>query len=348
MPKPPISNTAYASPAHQVAQPATSRHQWSNVIGKLICGFLGLALVALCFLNRVAIEDYIKGLRYQPTTAMAEIQSSLGLTSTGERIFRASYPTLESRDEFNRDCESFDAEVSVLGCYASHKIYVYNIEEPELAGIRESTTAHELLHAVWERLSGIDKNRLVPLLEDVYRTNESSLKDTLDGYAESERLDELYVRAATQIAALPSELETHYATYFTDRAQLVKFYTSYITPFEELSRNIDTLSDELELLRTDIDTRTATYESRSDAFNRAVDEFNRCAETAGCFASDYAFTSRRRELVAEQGALDSLYDELNSLIDSYNTKVDEYNSNVLRSNDLQNVINSNAERKENL
>lgn len=320
----------------------------TSLIAKILGVVFGIGLVALLFFNRIVITDYIKGFSYSPTPEIAEISSALNLASSGARIFRASSPVLESRDDFNRDCASFDAEVSILGCYTNEKIYVYNITEPTLAGIRESTTAHELLHAIYARLSDAQKSRLSPLLNEVYQKNESSLKSTLESYDEAGRTEELYVRSATQIAELPAELESHFAKFFANRAAIVQFYNNYITPFTELNAKIDALGAELETLRAEIDTKTADYTSRSEAFNSSVAEFNSCADTPGCFSSDYEFSSRRRALVSEQNSLDALYEALNSLIDDYNTKVDDYNSNVLRSNDLQNVINSNSERKETL
>lgn len=312
---------------------------------KTLLGIFGglalLAVLVLGFLNRVAIVDTFKGLSYAPSPEIAQIESSLNLTPAGTRIFHATNPTLESRDDFNIHCESFNAEIAVLGCFSGDHVYVYNVEDPELAGIRESTTAHELLHAIWLRLPGVEKNRLVPLLESAYTANQSTLKDTIESYDESERLDELYVRAATQLYELPSELEAHYAKYFRDRTTILGFYDSYIAPFNELNAEIEAMSHEMETLRQTIDAKTADYEARSNSYNRAVDEFNACANTVGCF-TDAAFYARRAELVAEQGNLDALYAELNNLINSYNDKVDSYNANVLHNNTLQSLINSNS------
>jgi len=45
-------------------------------------------------------------------------------------------------------------------------------------------------------------------------------------------------------------------------------------------------------------------------------------------------------LLAEQSALQTLYDELSTLIAQYNTKVKEYNSSVLYNEKLNTIINS--------
>ena len=304
----------------------------------LLCVALGFTF----YRYRSDISDYLKAKSYVPSEEMSGIRSALDLTPKGTRIFNASAPVLDSRDDFNRDCNSSDPGLAVYGCYYLDTIYVYDIDSPELAGIRESTTAHELLHAVWARLSGLEKNELIPLLESVYAEHKTALDKTLETYDESERLDELYVRIGTQIKTLPDALEKHYAEIFSDQDKVVSFYDAYVAPFEAYNEKIATLGAEMETLKVAIDRKTAEYESSSADFSTAVAEFNSCAATIGCFSSQAAFNSRRAELVSTQNSLNSLYDSLSDLIDSYNEKVDEYNSNILNLNTLQNLANSNG------
>ncbi|MBR2587229.1 hypothetical protein IKE71_02525 [Candidatus Saccharibacteria bacterium] len=300
-------------------------------------------VIFLVFLliNKTAVVDTFKGFGYNPTPEMATVKQSLELTADGERIFNATRPLLASSEDFNYSCESHDEEVSVLGCYTGDRIYVYNVSDTKLSGIRESTSAHELLHAVWNRLPGVEKSALIPLLESFYSKN-PDLKETIDAYAESERLDELYVRVGTQIADLSTELESHYSRYFKDQDKIVSFYTAYITPFNELKTEIESLKSELDALEKEINEKSAALDARAAAFDAAVSEFNNCANTAGCFTSNAAFASRRAELVAEQQAINSDNSSLNSLIDAYNKKVETYNSSVVRSSELQSLINSNS------
>lgn len=301
-----------------------------------------LALFAFAFIYRVTFSDYLKSINYEPSADMLEIRDSLGLTPEGLRIFNATRPTLDSREDFNRDCDSSNPEFAVYGCYRDDNIFIYDVDSSDLAGFRESTTAHELLHAVWSRLSGIEKNELLPLLESAYADNRSVLEENLKIYSEDAQLDELYVRLATQIKDLPPELEEHYARIFTNQDAVVDFYESYITPFEELKTKISSLKSEIDSLETIINQTTSDYETRSAAFDSEVTEFNTCAQTLNCFSSEFTFHTRRNELLAQQNSLNELYAQLNSLIDEYNSKVEEYNSNVFHSNTLQNLVNSNS------
>ena len=301
-----------------------------------------LIIILILFLtNKTAVIDWFKGIGYNPTPAMLEVKNSLNLTPEGDRIFRATRALLASRDDFNNSCESHDEAVSVLGCYTGDRIYVYNVEDETLKGIRESTSAHELLHAVWTRLTGLEKSKLVPLLESTYQKH-PEMQETIESYPEEERIGELYVRLATQVKDLPETLESHYAKYFTNQDAVVAFYDSYIAPFNELKAQIEKLRKELDALEKEIKDRSDALDARLKTFDEDVDEFNSCADTAGCFTSNYAFASRRAELVAEQTAINAENSSLNSLIDEYNQKADVYNSSIARSSDLQNLINSNS------
>lgn len=310
-------------------------------LGIIVTSVILLGLLIFFLLNKTAVIDTFKGIGYNPTPAMLEVKNSLKLTTDGDRIFRATHAILASRDDFNSSCESHDEAVSVLGCYTGDRIYIYNVEDSSLNGIRESTSAHELLHAVWTRLSGLERSELVPLLEETYEKH-PEMQETIESYDEVERIGELYVRLATQVKDLPAELELHYAKYFEDQNLIADFYISYITPFNELTEQITTLKKELDSLEKEIASRSSALDAKLKDFDTKVDEFNRCADTAGCFTSNYAFTSRRSELVSEQQSINVENTAINALIDTYNKKADAYNSSITRSSDLQNLINSNA------
>lgn len=309
----------------------------------LTCVFAVIAICAVVFfLNRNYFIDAFNAMTYSPTPAMSEIRTKLSLTDDGTRIFNASHPVLSSREEFNDACQSHDEAVSVLGCYSSdRKVYVYNVEEETLAGIRESTSAHELLHAIWDRLPGSEKAELEPIVRKAYEEH-PELKESVESYAEDEQLGEMYVRLATQIADLPEALESHYAKYFKDQDSLVEYYGAYIAPFNELKTQIENLKVELETFEREINTRSTALDERVSEFEDAVGEFNRCADTAGCFSSDYEFRTRRSELVAEQESINAENTAINILIDAYNSKVASYNQSIARSTELQNKINSNS------
>lgn len=311
---------------------------------KLLLLLAGLGVVTFGVLNYRTIMDLVVGLGYSPSQEMSSIRSSLNLSGDGERIFNAARPVLEAKDDFNKVCDSHKEETAVLGCYTNQIIHIYDVEVEELRGIRESTTAHEFLHAVWARLSDAEKNDLKAKLEEVYKASEK-LKSELENYDEKDREDELHSRVGTEIKNLPSELENHYAKYFKDQDKIVDYYVAYIKPFEALKKQIDELAKTLEKLKKEIDAKTQEYQTRAEKLNQEIAEFNNCAGTLNCFADRGEFNARRGELSSEQAALNNLYGELEANIEEYNSKAKEYNGNILKSRDLESLINSNKEVK---
>ena len=310
----------------------------------LLAGILAAAVILV--LNRDKVYDYYRGLIYKPSSEMVKIRDSLGLTTEGEFVFNASQPVLSERDEFNANCREDDAETAILGCYAMENIYVYNIEDEQLKGIRELTAAHELLHAVFARMNDNEKDALRGDLQTVLKNNGEILQEDLSIYSTEEQFEELYVRAGTEVKKLPDNLEKHYAKVFKDQDKVVSFYDSYIAVFRRLKAELKALESELDELNSRIDSMTLEYETRARQYSTDVDQFNVCADTAGCFGSQWEFDTRRNVLVNEQVALDAMYDEITNLVNEYNDKVKVYNNDVIETNRLNDKINSNIKPKE--
>ena len=292
------------------------------------------------------IYDWYRGIIYQPSAEMATIRTKLKLTGQGEFIFNAAQPELNDAADFNENCRQDETEVAVLGCYTLGNIYVYDIKDTRLDGIRELTAAHELLHAFWAKMDNGERERLQPILNQVYKNNLIILKDDIETYAESERLEEIFVRAGTEIKELPVELEEIYARVFESQDAVVDFYDNYSAVFREMKTRLENLADELESLKSQIDEKIHEYEVGVANLEKDIINFNSCAETVGCFQSNAEFYAQRNALIACESALNVLNDEVNVLIDNYNDKVNEYNSNALESRRLQNIINSKAETTE--
>ena len=316
-----------------------------RIIGYL---FLGLVIVAMAvvFLNRQWFLDFFRGMQYKPSVEMSAIRDSLQLTDRGNFLFNAAQPELEESDVFNAYCRTGDEEIAILGCYTADNIYIYNITEKELDGIRELTTAHELLHVVFARMPEGEKGDLKQALDKVYTDNKDILEGDLESYDEAERFEELYVRAGTEVKKLPDVLEKHYAAVFKDQDKIVDYYNKYIAVFREIKAEFDKLSSEMETLNQTIEQKTKEYEIGAAQLNAEIGEFNACAETAGCFSSEYVFWTRRSNLINQQTQLDNAYNEINALIDQYNDDVEKYNANVMRNDKLNSIINSSEKVEE--
>ena len=311
---------------------------------------MGGAIVAvglagfLLYQNRINIADWISGMSYSPTPEMTAVENELSLTEDGKRILYATHPTLEQRDDFNYLCDSHNQDITILGCYTDNRIYLYDINEQSLAGVKESTLAHELLHAVWERMPESEKNRISKILTEVYENEQykSLLAEDLELYDESKRMDELHSRIGTEIVELPEELEAHYAKYFKNQDSLVAHYNNYITPFREISAKLKEISGKIKELEATIDEQSKSYYELAEKLSSDIKEFNQCAEKSGCFESISAFQKARNELVTRKAEIEEMFTKVNDLIKQYNTLRDEYNENYLRGKTLESIINSNA------
>jgi len=310
---------------------------WFAVIAVVVAA-IGVGI----WLNREWFYDYWRGMTYEPSAEIVQIRDKLGLTERGIFLFNASQPELNERDDFNNNCPTSNVETAVLGCYTEKSIYIYNINNEELAGIRELTAAHELLHAVWARMGEEERRGFVSELTRVFDDNQARLSEELDSYEVDEKQEELYVRAGTEVKDLPEGLERHFAEIFTEQDRIVDYYEGYIGVFERIEAEMDGLTDEMEKLKSEIDTKTLDYEQRMARLNADIVSFNSCAVVVGCFEDENAFYARRGVLVAEQEALAILYDEMGGLVDDYNELVEKYNKDVMYSNKLSNIVNSHS------
>lgn len=323
-----------------MAKPNRLARHIAIITGIILAVFLGV----FYYSNRIFISDLISSAAFTPSEQITDITARLDLTDRAKTMLFATHPALSSRDDFSAHCNPDQDDISVLGCYTNGKIYLFDIKEDDLSGIIESTTAHELLHAAWERLDAPTKNKISAELTAVYNDSKyhDLLAEDLSIYDDSERIDELHSRVGTEITDLPSSLETYYARYFKNQDQIVKYYDGYIAPFRELSAEIDSLTAKLDDLNATIDADTKSYYKSAEDLSKEVDDFNSCAAKSGCFATESAFYAKMNELLDKQAALDQAYDSLDQKINDYNKLVEEYNDNIIRSKDLENAINSNS------
>lgn len=296
-------------------------------------------------IRQPVMQDYMRGWAYRPDAAMQEIEAALELTHTGRRIFAATQPVVESASGFNEHCGEHDDDVSVLGCYADGQIYIYRITDEQLASANKVTAAHELLHAVWERMRDGEKDEVEGWLSEVRRQNAAWFADELETYDEEDEIEEIYTRAGTKLAELPQGLEEHYAKYFQNRGRIVEMYRTYEAPFEKLRSEMSELYDEIERVRVEIETEREGYLREVDELEVRVERFNACANTMGCF-TEAEFAEQRGELVAQREALEARRAALNQKIDENNARIDQYVGLQEKLGGLYDLMDSNMERVE--
>ncbi len=296
------------------------------------------------FLTSNFVQDLWRGWWYEEPAEVASMRAELELTGSGERIFLATQPALESAESFNEHCGDHEDEVSLLGCYNAGKIYVYDVKLDSLKDSNKVTAAHELLHAVWARMSKSERDEVAKWLEQVRQKNPEWVREEVNLYPESQRLEELYVRVGTKLKDIPEELEKHYSKYFQNRAKIIEFYENYQAPFRELQAKNEGIQREVWRLGQEIETERKVYDMRLEGLNEQVESFNACANRLGCF-SEEVFQIERAELEQESDELDILRDELNQKIEQHNNLVLEYEANSRDLGELNDALNSNVKEK---
>lgn len=307
---------------------------WGLAIGAILVGWL---------VSEPAVQDTWRGWGYQADERVTAVADGLQLTKKGERIFRASRPALESQEDFNQHCENQSADISLLGCYSDGRIYVFEITAEELVAANKVTMAHELLHAVWERLGGSEQKRLTELLEQTYRDNTAWFDEELAAYGDQERMEELYTRAGTKLADLPEELERHYSEIFQDRARIVGYYKEYEAPFLRLQSELEQLAATIEQEGQQIETERESYLQELERLNGDVQSFNNCANQAGCFRTEADFAARRQVLVAAETELETQRTALNQRISENNRRIEQYRERQAALGELNAALDSKLE-----
>src|SRR5690606_14513484 len=95
-------------------------------VGWIISALLVIASVWV-WTERQYIVDALQYQSYTPTATVREVASSAQLTDKALFTFYATHPSIESGDAFNQHCERREANSPILGCYASNRIYIFDI-----------------------------------------------------------------------------------------------------------------------------------------------------------------------------------------------------------------------------
>ena len=302
-------------------------------------------LIVVTLLCAYAFQDEFKAGDYTLTGDLSSIATSLNLTSRAQLILRATHPSLQEKENFNQNCNSHSQEIYVLGCYREDqdRLYVYNVDSSEIPGVREVTTAHEMLHAAYHRLLFWEKNDLNDQLQSAYQQlpADSDLRVSMQNYRPDEFYDELHSRLGTEVKNLPAPLERYYQRYFMDRQAIVKFNDQYHNVFTELKRETDRLKTSIETKKQAIETQTKQYQEQKQQLNTVMSDFNARA-ARGDLSNQSDFNTKRQAIVSRIDKLNLEYDQLKKGIEELNSEIAKYNQSIYHNNELIDQINSNS------
>lgn len=285
-----------------------SRTKSSSVVGWLLSALLIVGSLWL-WQSRQWVVDAIAYYQYEPSSRVQQMAKDAKLTKDSQFMFYASRPAVQSSESFNESCQRKEANSPILGCYSAHRIFIFDVTDERLDGIETVTAAHETLHAIWERLSDQEKQRLTPLLKAAYeRVADDDLKERMAYYEKAEpgqSANELHSIIGTEYASIGSELESYYKRYFSDRASIVRLHSEVDSVFDKLSIEAKGLVKRIDGLVQSINEATAGYNEGIQQLNRDVESFNQRARQPGGFTTQSEFETELAALNARRDQLEA-------------------------------------------
>jgi len=289
-----------------------------------------LVAVVVAIVQRQAIYDWWRLRDYTPTAEIAQVATNASFTPDARHIFYVYHPELDDRSNFNSHCSSKGEQTIVLGCYVSPiGIYIYDVTDSRLNGVKEVTAAHEMLHAAYDRLSSSEKEHINQLINQAYNNvADERIHQNIDNYRKNgaDVTNELHSILGTEVANLPPELEAYYHRYFTNRDQVVAdseryegVFTSVKDQATAIAQQLKDLKSQIEILEQGLTQQQASLESdrptirtqsQADAFNARVRSYN----------SQVAY--------------------VNQLVDRYNSLRDQYNDLAVQQQQLFQALDS--------
>lgn len=321
------------------------RHYSPGSTTGLIIFTLALAITAALLLNKQSVLDHIAVMQFHPTAEVSQLVDKSGMSNRGEFTYMASTPRIDDRVAFNTECLNQDSTTAVLGCYVDGHIYIFNVTDSRLDGIKSVTAAHEMLHAVYERLSPSKRTQVDAMLEAAYKklSSQDDLKQRMAIYDKTEpgeRDNELHSVLGTEIATLPSDLETYYEQYFSDRAKVVQTHAKYNAVFTKLQNEAKNIQAKMKKLQTTIESSSTNYTRAVATLNADINSFNDRAGN-GSFSSQSQFENERSSLENRASSLESERQAINNSIQRYNQLDAKLAEIAAQDKSLNHSINSN-------
>jgi hypothetical protein len=321
----------------------------SSILRRASGLFIGLLLALLALfiaLNRQFVVDQVTVWQYKPSGAVSALAERATISDKGLFYFYASQPSLEATQKFNSQCDRKEPTSAILGCYSAQRIYIYDVADPRLDGIREVTAAHEMLHAAFERLSEKQKQELGVLLEAEYaKLHSEEFQSRMDYYARAQpgdRVNELHSIIGTEVASISPELEAHYKQYFSNRQKVVELHATYQKIFDDLSAQSDALGAEVSRLREEISADITAHNAEAARLEEDIAALQARESTVDRTSASQvnAYNADRQALINRADALNQRKAEIDVKTAEFNEKVKRYNDLVVRSNELKQKIDS--------
>ncbi len=295
--------------------------------------------VPLAWFGKQEIADWWMLREYTPPQEVVQLADETTMTPKARRLFYVNHPQIAQANQFNQAC-SQEASI-IIGCYISDQgIFIYDIADQRLAGIKQVTAAHEMLHVAYERLSADEKQRIDRLTNAFFlELNNPRIKESIEKYRTRDPYivpNELHSILATEVAVLTPELEEHYKKYFINRQAVIGFSKHYEAEFTNREQQVTNYDNQLANLKSEIEANQSKLSAQAVALNNEKQRLDNLL--AQNLIAEY--NSGVPGFNADIRAYNALVKQIDESINQYNTIVSKRNDIALEIHDLANSIDS--------
>lgn len=305
--------------------------------------FVSLAILgSLIFavFNWQNIYDWQRLRDWEPSAKVAQLATDTTMDSKTKRIFYVQHPELNDKTTFNKNCTKSEQTI-VLGCYINRQgIFLLSVTEQRLYGVEQVTAAHELLHAVYDRLSSTEKTRINNLINDAFsKITDKRILDTVDAYKKdgADVNNELHSILGTEVRSLSSELETYYKKYFTDRSKVVAYSEQYQKAFSDKKAQEDSIYSQIKAIEGQLTGLSDQIQSMENNLNSQYQSLESDRNTT---TDVQGFNTRVNTYNNGVINLRGLINRYNQLANSHNALLEQYNSIAMEEKELFKAIDT--------
>jgi uncharacterized protein YukE len=316
------------------------RHKFGLVTSLVL---IGAGVFVL--LQPYAIPDWIKLYGYTPPPAITTLAKDTTMTSAASRLLYVNHSAIEEKVSFRQHCPQADEKTIVIGCYHSGQkgIFILSVTDERLHGVEQVTTAHEMLHAAYERLSNSEKKRVDAMLTS-YQQNgltDQRVISAIESYKKSEpgqELNEMHSMFGTEIGDLPQDLEQYYGQYFTSRKTVVDFADQYQDAFTSRESAINEYDTQLKDQEAEIKANTRMLEPQASEIEQERSRLDNLHEQQSIIAYNAGVAPFNAKVIAYNDLLETT----KKMISNYNALVEKRNAIAAQTVELQQAISSSS------
>lgn len=228
-----------------------------------------------------------------PDSDIVDLAHRTLLTDQARELLYRTSPQLlgdEVAEACARPSDEPGDEIVAQGCYAgwigAGRIFIYRPSDDRLSGSMVTIAAHELLHAIYDRMDAEQQARVDALVavETARLAPDDPTLAQIDwsvGDAEENRGTEQFAYLGSQVVldgGFAPELEEIYARWFTDRVALVQTYRASIAVVTDLATQLQAAEDQLYAHEQAAVDARAQFDADQAWRDRAVPEYNADAD----------------------------------------------------------------------